>query len=110
MTEQTIETTIREGLDGQPVFVKTESAGGMSNKELLLEVRTDVKALNTKVDILAAQDLHRRLSKVEDWQLKADGRMDTIMKGVPFLSSVIALLMTLATAGGFLLITGGLGG
>ena len=75
----------------------------MTNKELLLEVRHDVKVLNTKVDILSSQDLHRRLSAAEEWQSRAAGRMDLIVRGIPLLSATLAIL---ATVGGWLIIGG----
>lgn len=82
----------------EPTIVVPESASYpyddsvMTQKELLLELRRDVRAMAKTLDIMAAQELHTRVSDLEKWRQRADGRIDTIVRGVPFLSGVIGLV------------------
>lgn len=90
----------------------------INTKELLLEMRADLKSVLRTTDVLASQRLDERLNSVEDWQnkaeseahlncitevskrvravenwqVKADGRMDTIVRGVPLASAILGLL------------------
>ena len=82
---------------GAPAIVVPDSAAPyddsvMTQKELLLELRRDVRKMASVLDVMAAQDLHSRTTELERWRQRADGRMDTIVRGVPFLGGVIGLI------------------
>ena len=82
---------------GSPTIVVPDNAAPyddsvMTQKELLLELRHDVRRMASVLDVIAAQDLHSRTTELERWRQRADGRMDTLVKGVPFLGGVVGLV------------------
>ena len=76
----------------QPSGRPTHDESVMTQKELLLELRRDVRKMASVLDVMAAQDLHSRTTELERWRQRADGRMDTIVRGVPFLGGIIGLI------------------
>ena len=72
------------------------SAPVMTTKDLLLEMRLDVKEVRRVATILESQHLDDRLNDVEKWQSKVDGRMSMITAGVPVISGIVAVLSALA--------------
>lgn len=45
----------------------------LTARDVLIEVRTDVKAMKTGVDILLSQNLHDRVTAIERWQNRLIG-------------------------------------
>lgn len=46
----------------------------LSAKDVLLEVRTDVKKIGTNVDILVSQNLNNRVTAIETWKAGVIGK------------------------------------
>lgn len=99
-----------------------EGGGGLTQRELLLEVRADVKAmrmaLDTKADLRAVEALDDRVNNLglqlvstNDRVTKVEGRVTTteeVAKSkTALISVVVALIVMLAAVGGLLLRIGG---
>jgi hypothetical protein len=69
-----------------------QTPNGLTQKELLLEVRKDVKAVKTTVDILASQNLDKRVEVCEEWQIKTTSHMGVISRGVKILTGIAAAI------------------
>ncbi len=70
-----------------------DSAPGMSAKELLLELRRDVKEIRSFVDVMRAADLPRRVDSLESTRDRDSGRNAVIAAVVAVaLSTAIRLI------------------
>lgn len=73
------------------------SATGLTAKEVLLEVRTDVKQISRDVAILTSQNLDQRVNAIESWQDRVNGRISLLTAGVLFLGGLLGLALTVVT-------------
>lgn len=73
------------------------SATGLTAKEVLLEVRTDVKQISRDVAILTSQNLDQRVNAIESWQDRVNGRISLLTAGVLFLGGLLGLALTAVT-------------
>lgn len=73
------------------------SATGLTAKEVLLEVRTDVKQISRDVAILTSQNLDQRVNAIESWQDRVNGRISLLTAGVLFLGGLFGLALTVVT-------------
>lgn len=71
------------------------SAPIMSTKDILLEVRDDVKDMKRNVDILVSQDLDSRITNIELWKARVSGSVIAIAAAVSAAVSVGTLLVSL---------------
>ena len=63
----------------------------LTAKDVLLEVRSDVREMRTAVDILVSQNLAERVTSIEKWQNRVIG-----LGAVGSLLGLVALIMQLA--------------
>jgi hypothetical protein len=77
------------------------SAPMLTAKDVLLEVRADVKAMSRNVDVLVSQQLDSRLNQLETWRDRVDGRVSVIQIGLASLGAAVAVLVGLATLATF---------
>lgn len=61
---------------------KPANGHGLTQRELILELREDVKEVKRSVDGL------------ESWKDRVDGRMDLMVRGVPILAAIVAIVST----------------
>lgn len=66
----------------------------MTTKDVLLEVRQDVKLMARNVDILVSQNLDTRLNTVETWKDQLTGKMVAIA-AVPTVLALWSILRDL---------------
>ena len=66
----------------------------MSLKELMLEMRGDVKHNSHQLDILVSQNLPPRVEVVEDWQTKADGRLDVVARAFKVFAAITVVVIS----------------
>jgi hypothetical protein len=59
-----------------------------THKELLMEIRDDVKAMGQSLAVLTSQNLDSRVNHIEQWMDKVDGRMSLLTAGVVFLGAI----------------------
>ncbi|MBA3875562.1 MAG: hypothetical protein C0498_01275 [Anaerolinea sp.] len=76
------------------------SAPILTAKDVLLEVRADVKAIGRHVDIIMSQKLDERLSAVEDQQRLWTGKAAGIALAVSVATTVLGVSATLLAMGG----------
>ena len=86
--------------DGTATRVRTTAA--ITQKEMLLELRDDVRDgrkdityLRGQMDVLLSQKHDARIEELERWRYKADGRMDLVVRGVPLVSATVSILVGL---------------
>lgn len=77
---------------------------GLTAKEVLLEVRSDVKQigrdvtdLSQTVTVLTSQNLDQRLNAIESWQDRMNGRVNGLIVLVSVLGGIIATLLGIVT-------------
>ena len=75
----------RDDVDGSESILTT--------KDILLEVRRDVRHMSTNVEILVSQDLDERLNALENWRAKSEGKSVAIAAIVSFLVTAGGLLV-----------------
>ena len=98
MTTRSSTTTTPKVEDADPHLAELRgSAPILSAKDVLLEVRADVKAMSRQVDILVSQQLDGRLSALETWRDRVDGRVSVIQIGLAVVGSIVALLVGVLT-------------
>lgn len=61
---------------------------GLTAKDLLVEVRRDVKDMAKNVDILVSQNLDSRLKAVESWKDQLTGKIVVVSAGIALAISV----------------------
>lgn len=64
----------------------------LSEKEILLELRQDVKHLSEGVAVLTSQDLHNRVRAIEDWKSQMVGAMKSLRVGVAMIVGILTIL------------------
>lgn len=69
------------------------SAPMMTTKDLLLELWQDVKELRKDMSVLTSQDLDERLSEVESWRDRVDGRVNALLVAVTVGGSLLTILV-----------------
>lgn len=65
----------------------------LSARDVLLELRDDVRDMKTKVDVLASQDLDRRVSRLEQSQSKLLGQVAGIAAVISTFIAVAGLAL-----------------
>lgn len=77
---------------------------GLTTKEVLLEVRQDVKDtrqaindLTSSVGILTSQNLDVRLNHIESWKDKVDGRVTVLIVLVSVVGGLLGIGLTVVT-------------
>lgn len=73
------------------------SAPVMSTKDVLLEVRADVKALTKTVDVIASQDLDARVTRLESWADRINGRVSILMVLVTIIGGLLGIVIGAVT-------------
>lgn len=66
----------------------------LTEKELLQEIRLDMKRMNESLAVLTSQDLNQRVRAIEDWKAQMSGALGFVKNGV----AVCAGLLTILTA------------
>ncbi len=66
----------------------------MTTKDVLLEMRADVKVMARNVDVLVSQNLNSRLDAVESWKDQMTGRMIAI-SAIPTVLALWSILREL---------------
>jgi hypothetical protein len=69
----------------------------LTARDVLIEVREDVRYLRTSVDVLASQNLDSRLSVLEDWRSHHDGQVSSLRNVVLIFGSIIASIVGILT-------------
>ena len=76
----------------------------LTTKEVLLEVRQDMKDTRVEVasvassmSILMSQDLNGRLDKIESWKDKVDGRVNILIVLVTVVGTLLGMGLTVVT-------------
>jgi len=64
------------------------SGAGLSAKDILVEVRRDIKDMSKNVDILVSQNLDGRLKAVESWKDQLTGKIVVVSAGIALAISV----------------------
>ena len=92
----------------QPVAAK---AIGLTQRELMMEMRDeqrkmqrDLTYLRGQMDVLSSQKHDSRIEDLEKWRHRADGRMDLLSKGVPFISGLVGIASAFVVFIGFALV------
>lgn len=71
------------------------SATGLTAKELLLEVRSDVKQISRDVTVLTSQDLDSRVNALESWADRVNGRVNALIVLVSIAGGVLSIVLAL---------------
>jgi hypothetical protein len=74
-----------------------DDVDGLTVKDLLLEVRSDVKAMSAQLAVLGSQDLDNRVNRLEQWRDRADGRMSILTAGVAIIGGCLGILTAILT-------------
>lgn len=70
-------------------------ATGLTTKEVLLEVRHDVKAMAKDVAILTSQELDNRVNALESWADRVNGRVNALIVLVSVVGGVVGIAVAL---------------
>ena len=73
------------------------NATGLTAKDVLLEVRTDVKAMTRDLAVLTSQNLGPRMDSLEDWRQRVDGRMTMLVILVSVIGTVLGIAIAIVT-------------
>lgn len=90
----------------------TKNGSGLSQRDIVMELRTEMREVRSdltylrgQMDVLISQKHDSRIEDLEKWRFRADGRMDIIAKGVPFMAAVVGLISALAVLFGSTLLS-----
>ena len=75
-----------------------DNGHGLTVRELLLEVRSDVKEMKPQLDILVSQDLNQRVTKLENTASFHETEDDTRVGMLRFGRDAITLVISLVAA------------
>lgn len=73
------------------------NATGLTAKDLLLEMRADVKAMSTTVNVIASQNLDQRLNTIESWKDRIDGRVTALIVLVGVIGGILGIAIAVVT-------------
>lgn len=71
------------------------SATGLTTKEVLLEVRADVKQIGRDVSILTSQDLDHRVNSLESWADRVNGRVNALIVVITIAGAILSIIIAL---------------
>jgi len=73
------------------------NATGLTAKDVLLEVRTDVKAMTRDLAVLTSQNLDQRVNAIESWKDRIDGRVTMLLVLVSVVGTVLGIAVAVVT-------------
>lgn len=73
------------------------SSPAMSTKDVLMELRTDVKAMSAVVTVMASQNLDQRVNALESWADRINGRVNVLMVVIGILGSIVGISLGVVT-------------
>lgn len=73
------------------------NATGLTAKDVLLEVRTDVKAMSRDLAVLTSQNLDVRVNAMESWRDRVDGRVGALTVAVTVIGAILGIAVAIVT-------------